>query len=106
MQWPDFFPGASAYQPTTEQLPTMQPIQELISKIRWDPVYAECEIEIGFLDKLAHREIRIPFKNIQFVPGDHFFFHYADSQGEAHQVPLHRIKSVYQDGRLIWHREH
>lgn len=45
----------------------MQPIQELISKIRWDPVYADREFEIGFLDKLAHREIRIPFKNIQFV---------------------------------------
>jgi len=84
----------------------MQPIQELINKIRWDPAYAHSEFEIGFLDKLAQREIRVPFRIMQFVPGDHFFFHYADNDGEAHQVPLHRIKSVYQDGRLIWHREH
>jgi len=84
----------------------MQPIQELIDRIHWDPEFSQGDFEIGFLDKLEHREIRMPFDTLHFEKGDHFFFYFLDSEGVEHQVPFHRIKSVYKNGELIWHREH
>jgi protein NirF len=29
-----------------------------------------------------------------------------DTEGELHTVPFHRVKDVFRDGKLIWHREH
>ena len=84
----------------------MQTIQALLNRIRWDPGLSQADFEVGFVDKIAHRQIRIPFKSMQFFADEHFFFHYLDEEGMEHQVPFHRIKSVYQDGELIWHREH
>ena len=84
----------------------MQTIQDLINRIRWDPGLTLSDFEIGIIDKLAHCQVRIPFQAMQFFAGEHFFFHYLDEDGVEHQVPYHRIKSVYKDGELIWHREH
>lgn len=41
-----------------------------------------------------------------FAQGDHYFFHYMDENDIEHDVPFHRIKAVYKNGQLIWHREH
>ena len=84
----------------------MQTIQALLNRIRWDPEFSQAEFEIGFLDKLVQHQIRIPFQSMHFLESDHFFFHYLDEDGVEHQVPFHRIKSVYKNGELIWHREH
>ena len=50
--------------------------------------------------------IQVPFSRVQFTPGDHFSFQVTDADGYAHEVPFHRVKDVYKDGELIWHREH
>ena len=84
----------------------MQPVHELLNRIHWDPEFGEGEFELGFLDRVEDKIIRMPFSKIIFVPGDHFFFHYMDEDGVEHDVPFHRIKSVYKNGELIWHREH
>ena len=84
----------------------MQTIRELLDRIRWDKDFGQGEFEIGFLDHVEDKIIRLPIRELTFVPGDHFFFHYLDENGEAHNVPLHRIKSVYKNAELIWHREH
>ena len=84
----------------------MQPIRELLDRIHWDPEFGEGEFELGFMDRIEGRIIRLPFRNIGLSPGDHFFFHYTDDEGVDHSVPFHRIKSVYKNGERIWHREH
>lgn len=84
----------------------MQSIQDLLNRIRWDSEFSKGDFEIGYLDHVAHHEIRIHFNAMSFDKQDHFFFHYFDNDGVVHDVPLHRIKSVYKDGQLIWHREH
>jgi len=84
----------------------MQPIQDLLSRIHWDPEFGQGRFELAFLDHREQDLIRLPFNQIQFVPGDHYFFHYLDEEGVSHSVPLHRIKSVYRDGKLIWQRTH
>lgn len=84
----------------------MQPIHKLLDRIRWDKEFGQGDFEIGFLDHVKDKILRIPIHEISFLHGDHFFFHYIDVDGESHAVPLHRIKAVYKNGELIWHREH
>lgn len=84
----------------------MQPIHELLNQIRWDKEFGKGYFELGFLDHVEEKIIRLPFRNIVFVQGDHYFFHYVDEDNIEHNVPFHRIKTVYKNGELIWHREH
>ncbi len=84
----------------------MQPIHELLNRIHWDAEFGKGEFELLFLDHVEAQLIKLPFHEITFVPGDHYFFHYLDEEGAEHSVPFHRIKAVYKNGGLIWHREH
>ncbi len=49
--------------------------------------------------------IKVPLKELLFDKEDHFDFELIDDMGETHTIPLHRIREVYRDGKLIWHRE-
>jgi uncharacterized protein (UPF0248 family) len=82
----------------------MQPIHELLNRIRWDKDFAQGEFEIEFIDHKQNSLQRLTMRSIGFMQGDHFFFYYLDEEGEEHAVPLHRIRSVYKDGERIWHR--
>jgi len=84
----------------------MQPVHELLNRIHWDAEFGKGEFELWFLDHVGQQLVKLPFREITFFPGDHYFFHYLDEEGEEHSVPFHRIKSVYKNGELIWHREH
>ena len=84
----------------------MIPIQELLSRIRWDKAFAQGEFVIGYYDRVEDRIIRVPLRDIFFEPDDHFSFDLIDDEGVVHSIPLHRIKEVYKDEKLIWHREH
>jgi uncharacterized protein (UPF0248 family) len=84
----------------------MKPIQELLNRIRWDKTFAQGEFIIGYYDRVEDRIIRVPLREIFFEPGDHFGFDLIDEEGEVHSIPLHRIKEVFKNGELIWHREH
>lgn len=82
----------------------MQPIHELLNRIRWDPDFARSEFVIGFYDRVAGKIVRLPFRQLYFPPEDHFAFVFADEEGQSHQVPYHRVREVYRDGELIWQR--
>ena len=83
----------------------MMPIHELLDRIRWDEAFGNAEFVIGFYDRVADRIQRVPLDRIQFVEGDHYFFHFFDDEGVEHSVPLHRIREVVRNGERIWHRE-
>ena len=80
----------------------MIPIHELLSRIRWDETFGQADFIIGYYDRI----IRVPLRELYFEADDHFAFDLIDHQGVLHSIPLHRIKEVYRDGELIWHREH
>ncbi len=84
----------------------MQPVQELLSRIRWDKNLAESDFKLGYYDRLEQQLIVVAFKEIIFPKGDHFSFEIIDHEGQLHSVPYHRVKAIYQNDRLIWHREH
>lgn len=84
----------------------MTPIHELLNRIRWDRDFAQDDFRIGYYDRVEDRIIRVGLKELFFEPDDHFSFDLIDEEGELHSIPLHRIKEVYKNGELIWHREH
>jgi uncharacterized protein (UPF0248 family) len=83
----------------------MIPIQRLLNRIRWDEEFGRGSFEIGYLDHVARRVVRIPFSRLHFEEGDRFSFELEDETGERTVVPFHRVREVYRDGIPIWRRE-
>ena len=82
----------------------MQPVQDMLNRIRWDPGLAGQSFEIGYYDRVAGRVIVVPFRELVFSPDDHFAFTVLDEEGGAHSIPYHRVTDIYRDGQRIWHR--
>ncbi len=84
----------------------MIPLHELLSRIHWDPEFGRGEFRIGYLDHRQAGLVYVPLSDVRAEEGDHFSFEVTDEEGVAHNVPYHRVKEVWKDGALIWHREH
>ncbi len=84
----------------------MIPLHELLSRIQWDPEFGRGEFMLAYLDKVRHQLVRVSLQEIRQEPDSRFSFEVTDEEGAAHSVPYHRVKEVWKDGQLIWHREH
>ncbi len=84
----------------------MIPIQDLLNRIRWDEEFGNAEFQIGYYDRIEHGLVLTPLAEIEFPKDSHNIFEWTDSEGETHSVPLHRVKEVYRNGKLIWQRTH
>jgi uncharacterized protein (UPF0248 family) len=82
----------------------MVPIHELLNRIRWDKDFAQAQFEVGFYDRHEKSVQRVPLKDISFPADAHHAFELTDKQGETHRIPFHRVRLVYRNGELIWHR--
>ncbi|MFM1891656.1 MAG: hypothetical protein RLZ44_733 [Pseudomonadota bacterium] len=83
----------------------MMPIQDLLHRIRWDQEFGQGNFVVGYYDRRQRAVVKVPFKEIWLGADDHFSFNFVDDDGQTHAVPLHRIRQVYKDGELIWHRQ-
>jgi uncharacterized protein (UPF0248 family) len=83
----------------------MIPIQDLLHRIRWDPEFGRSEFVIGYHDRVEHEIILVPFIEITFPKDAAGVFELIDGEDQTHTIPLHRVRSVYKDGELIWRRE-
>ena len=84
----------------------MTPIQDLLARIRWDEAFGQGRFELGYYDRLERRIVLVPFSEVRFPSEAHGVFELHDQEGVCHTIPFHRVKSVYRNGELIWHREH
>ena len=84
----------------------MMPIQDLLNRIRWDPDFGRGEFVIGYFDRVENAINKVPLKALDFDKDNHYAFQLVDNDGELHLIPLHRIKVVYKNGKLIWQRSH
>ena len=83
----------------------MMPIQDLLNRIRWDEEFGRAMFIIGYYDRVTDSIVRVPFERIHMEEGVHFAFEAIESDGSVHSVPLHRVREVWRNGKLIWHRE-
>ena len=82
----------------------MIPIHELLNRIRWDVEFGKGDFTIGYYDRVEDKIIRVPLARVNLQAGQHFSFIVTDPDGYAHEVPFHRVREVYKDGKRIWHR--
>ncbi len=82
----------------------MIPIHELLDRIRWDPKYAKADFRIGYYDRIENTIMVVSMNEVIFKPNNHFAVWVFDDSGEWHMVPLHRIRQVFRDNKLIWER--
>jgi len=82
----------------------MQPVQDLLHRIRWDPGYADADFAIGYYDRIEDRVILVPFAALSFPADDHFAFELFDRSGTVQRIPFHRVREVHRNGRCIWQR--
>lgn len=81
------------------------PIHELLTRVRWDPVFAAATFELGVWDRFEGRSIRVPLASVSYSRPDDETFSLVDAEGRTVHIPFHRIRQVYRDGVLIWNRD-
>ncbi len=82
----------------------MQPIHELLARIRWDADFARAKFSIGYWDRVAGRVLRVDLRELAWDADNPSFFGLLDADGMTHEIPFHRVREVWRDGRLIWER--
>jgi uncharacterized protein (UPF0248 family) len=83
----------------------MIPIHELLNSIRWNKALSQAQFVIGYYDRQCDKILHVPFTVLDFSSQDHFRFTLVDEEGELHEIPFHRVREVFRDGELIWHRQ-
>ena len=81
----------------------MQPLRELLNRIKWDTEFGEGRFALGYYDRIARNEKVVAFTPIMLDSAGHSFSVCGDD-GVIVRIPFHRVRTVYKDGAQIWRR--
>lgn len=84
----------------------MMPLHQLLHRIRWDAAFGAARFVLGYYDRVAQRIVRVGLRELSFDPVNRAMLSFVDEDGAVHSLPLHRVKEVFRNDRLIWLREH
>jgi uncharacterized protein (UPF0248 family) len=82
----------------------LQPLQDLLHRIRWDPDFGKGTFALGYRDRMAREDRIVPFASVGFDPSRPGFFSVQDEDGVIRHIPLHRVRTVYRNDVVIWQR--
>jgi uncharacterized protein (UPF0248 family) len=82
----------------------VQPLHDLLHRIKWDVEFGKGEFALGYYDRIVHDEHIVPFASVSLAPERPADFSFHDEDGIVHHIPLHRVRTVYKDGVAIWRR--
>jgi uncharacterized protein (UPF0248 family) len=82
----------------------MEPIQNLLNRIRWDPAFGRADFVLGYQDHAAPTLVQVPLTRIRFDPESPGAFDVIGDDGVVRGIPLHRVREVSRNGELIWQR--
>lgn len=82
----------------------MQPLEDLLNRVRWDPGFAKGTFALGYVDRVAGQEEIVPFAEVRLDAEHPGMFGVEDEYGTLRHIPLHRVRTVYRDGAVIWRR--
>jgi len=82
----------------------MQPINELLARIRWDAHYSASRFVIGYWDRVEGKVLHMDLRSVAWDAENPSFFALVDEDGLSHSIPFHRVREVWRDGTLIWQR--
>jgi uncharacterized protein (UPF0248 family) len=83
----------------------MQPLHDLLHRIRWDPTFGSGAFAIGYVDRVLKAEQLVPIDRVAFDPENPRMLAVTDQDGTTIRIPLHRVRTVYRDGIVIWQRK-
>ncbi len=83
----------------------MIPIHELLSRIRWDKSLGNSRFVIGYWDRMENKVLHADLREVAWDRDNPSFFDLTDENGMTHSIPYHRVREVWQDGKLIWSRQ-
>lgn len=84
----------------------MTPLHELLSRIRWDAEFGAAQFVLGYYDRVARRIVRVDLRDFSVDDENRSMLKLVDADGIARSMPMHRVKEVFRNDQLIWHREH
>jgi len=82
----------------------MQLLEELVHRIKWDFEFGQGAFALSYYDRVAHKELIVPFESVTIDPHRGGTFSLQDEDGLVRHIPLHRVRTVYKDGVVIWQR--
>lgn len=82
----------------------MQPLEDLLHRIKWDRGFGTGDFALGYYDRVRDAEEIVPFASVTIDTDRSGTFTFTDADGAAHHVPLHRVRTVYRNGVAIWKR--
>jgi uncharacterized protein (UPF0248 family) len=82
----------------------MQPLEDLLHRIRWDAEFGKGAYALGYHDRIAQQEQIVPFASVSFDPQRPGMCSAQDEEGVLRHIPFHRVRTVYRDGVVIWQR--
>jgi uncharacterized protein (UPF0248 family) len=88
----------------SEERDNMQPLQELLNRITWDPEFGKDRFAIGYEDRLMSQEMVVPFAAVRLDPERPGMLSIHQEDGFVAHIPLHRVRTVYRNGEAIWQR--
>ena len=77
----------------------MIPIKDLINKIRWEKRENPEDYILVYID--LDKEKQISYTEIKRLEGN---FMILEKQGQEVEIPLHRIRKVKKNNKIIWKR--
>lgn len=77
----------------------MQPIKDIINKIKWDKRENPKDYSLIYIDLGKKKEL--PYTDIKRLEGN---FMIIERNGEETEIPLHRIREVKKKDKIIWKR--
>lgn len=81
----------------------MQPLQELLHRIRWDAEFGRGEFSIAYVDRVAGGEVTVPLADTEVDAAGRRIIVRTES-GRTVRIPMHRVRRVIKDGVPIWQR--
>ena len=82
----------------------MQPLEDLLHRITWDAEFGNGAFALGYYDRIDRTEHMVPFQSVRLDPKQPGTFLVEEKHGVVSRIPLHRVRTVYKDGVVIWHR--
>ena len=82
----------------------MQPIHELLARIRHDREFGRGKFEVGYLDRVDGTIHRVAWRQITWREGQRRVLEVWDDCGQVRRIPFHRVREVHRGGQVIWQR--
>ena len=75
--------------------------KEILNKIKWDSSEEPEKCFVFYLDRISGGLKKVEFRKIKNIEGNFFEI---EENGKITEIPIHRIREVRRENKLVWRR--